>query len=115
MRILQRKSQELRRACVHSIGSAVRYFAAFSSRSLTSFMSLVSSPLSDYRTSAKADIITKHLENGYNVQHLRFWSLSRYGLVNDSIRKGVWPILSGLTAGNNINPYGKLSLQTGLL
>ncbi|VDM24239.1 unnamed protein product [Hydatigera taeniaeformis] len=55
--------------------------------------------------SEKAGIIIKHLESGYDLQCLKFWSLSRYGLVNDAVRRKVWPILSGLEGSNSENPH----------
>ncbi|KAL5108273.1 T-cell immunomodulatory protein [Taenia crassiceps] len=58
--------------------------------------------------SEKADIITKHFESGCDLQRLKFWSLSRYGLVNDTVRRKVWPILSGLELSGAKNPH-KLS------
>ncbi|VDK38105.1 unnamed protein product [Taenia asiatica] len=59
--------------------------------------------------SEKADIITKHFESGYDLQRLKFWSLSRYGLVNDTVRRKVWPILSGLGVSDAKNPHSNVS------
>ncbi|EUB62759.1 T-cell immunomodulatory protein [Echinococcus granulosus] len=49
-------------------------------------------PLDSYASSCaqqseKAGIIIKHFESGYDIQRLKFWSLSRYGLVNDTVRQ----------------------------
>ncbi|VDO03125.1 unnamed protein product [Rodentolepis nana] len=53
----------------------------------------------------KANLISDNIKNGFDIQRLRFWSLSRYGLVNDNVRRKAWPLLSGLKSTDSTNSY----------
>ncbi|KAM7542688.1 hypothetical protein Aperf_G00000010267 [Anoplocephala perfoliata] len=68
-------------------------------------MSSSSSNSFSLRLSEKANLIFDNIKNGYDLQRLQFWSLSRFGLVNDDVRREVWPILSGLKSSENINTH----------
>lgn len=57
--------------------------------------------------SEKANLIFDNIKNGYDLQRLQFWSLSRYGLVNDNVRQKAWPLLSGLNSVDSVNSHGK--------
>ncbi|VUZ54836.1 unnamed protein product [Hymenolepis diminuta] len=55
--------------------------------------------------SEKANLIFDNIKNGYDLQRLQFWSLSRYGLVNDNVRQKAWPLLSGLKSVDSVNSH----------
>uniref|UniRef100_A0A5K3EZZ7 Rab-GAP TBC domain-containing protein n=1 Tax=Mesocestoides corti TaxID=53468 RepID=A0A5K3EZZ7_MESCO len=61
--------------------------------------------LSEKYRSEKVCYILKHLNDGHDLQSLRVWSISRYGLVNDEVRRKVWPVLVGIKSSFNKNEY----------
>ncbi|CAH8645773.1 unnamed protein product [Heterobilharzia americana] len=53
----------------------------------------------------KKESILKCLKEGKDIKKLRHFSISRYGLVDDDIRKVVWPMLvEGYCELTNIDP-----------